>query len=86
MRWTDQGPEWPQEVLRLYQPPSNGPWRIEESPTEERTNEVFVHVLFACRRKTPQADEVTETSQRDFFQQNAPSTEEGYYLVPKVIE
>lgn len=32
------------------------------------------------------ADEVTETNQRDFVQQNAPSTEEGYYLVPKVIE
>lgn len=31
-------------------------------------------------------DEVTETDQRDFIQENAPSTEGGYYLVPKVIE
>ena len=31
-------------------------------------------------------DVVTETNQRDRFQQYAPLTEEGYYLVPKVIE
>lgn len=31
-------------------------------------------------------DAVTETDQRDFVQENAPSTERGYYLVPKVIE
>ncbi len=32
------------------------------------------------------ADEVSETNQRDKFQQIAPATEEGHYLVPKVIE
>jgi aspartyl-tRNA(Asn)/glutamyl-tRNA(Gln) amidotransferase subunit C len=32
------------------------------------------------------ADEVTETDQRDKFQQVAPATEAGLYLVPKVIE
>ena len=32
------------------------------------------------------ADEVTEPNERDKIQQNAPSTEDGYYLVPKVIE
>jgi aspartyl-tRNA(Asn)/glutamyl-tRNA(Gln) amidotransferase subunit C len=32
------------------------------------------------------ADEVTETNQRDYFQRIAPQTEEGLYLVPKVIE
>ena len=32
------------------------------------------------------ADDVTEPDQRDFVQQNAPSTEKGYYLVPKVLE
>ena len=32
------------------------------------------------------ADDVTETDQRDFVQENAPSTEGGYYLVPKVLE
>lgn len=31
-------------------------------------------------------DKVTETDQRDAFQKNAPQTEDGYYLVPKVIE
>ncbi|MDX1403455.1 MAG: Asp-tRNA(Asn)/Glu-tRNA(Gln) amidotransferase subunit GatC [Woeseiaceae bacterium] len=32
------------------------------------------------------ADEVTETDQRDEIQKNAPRVENGYYLVPKVIE
>ncbi len=32
------------------------------------------------------ADAVTETDQRERFQQHAPLTEDGYYLVPKVIE
>ena len=32
------------------------------------------------------ADEVTEPNQRDQFQQVAPKTESGLYLVPKVIE
>ncbi|TNC81942.1 MAG: Asp-tRNA(Asn)/Glu-tRNA(Gln) amidotransferase GatCAB subunit C [Oleiphilus sp.] len=32
------------------------------------------------------ADEVTETDQREKFQACAPATEEGLYLVPKVIE
>ncbi len=31
-------------------------------------------------------DMVTETDQRDHFQQVAPQTENGLYLVPKVIE
>jgi aspartyl-tRNA(Asn)/glutamyl-tRNA(Gln) amidotransferase subunit C len=32
------------------------------------------------------ADEVTESNERDEFQMNATSVEDGYYLVPKVIE
>lgn len=32
------------------------------------------------------ADEVTEPDERDLVQQNAPVTEDGYYLVPRVIE
>ncbi len=32
------------------------------------------------------ADTVTETNQRDYFQGIAPQTENGLYLVPKVIE
>ncbi|MBO6752928.1 MULTISPECIES: Asp-tRNA(Asn)/Glu-tRNA(Gln) amidotransferase subunit GatC [Spongiibacter] len=32
------------------------------------------------------ADVVTETDQREHFQRMAPSTEDGLYLVPKVID
>ena len=32
------------------------------------------------------SDKVTETNQRDFFQENAPLVQKGHYLVPKVIE
>ena len=31
-------------------------------------------------------DAVTETDQHEHFQQNAPATERGLYLVPKVVE
>lgn len=31
-------------------------------------------------------DEVTEKNQREHFQKHAPLTEDGCYLVPKVIE
>ncbi len=31
-------------------------------------------------------DAVTESGQRELFQQNAPQVEAGLYLVPKVIE
>ena len=31
-------------------------------------------------------DEVTEINQRDHFQEHAPLTDDGCYLVPKVIE
>ncbi len=32
------------------------------------------------------ADVVTETVDRDHFQENAPSVKSGFYLVPKVLE
>jgi aspartyl-tRNA(Asn)/glutamyl-tRNA(Gln) amidotransferase subunit C len=32
------------------------------------------------------SDEVTEIDQRDYLQRNAPATQDGLYLVPKVIE
>jgi len=32
------------------------------------------------------ADEVTEADQRELFQSIAPSTEQGLYLVPRVLE
>lgn len=31
-------------------------------------------------------DEVTESNHRDKYQENAPATEQGLYLVPRVIE
>jgi len=50
------------------------------------TNDVspMAHPLDAVQRL--RADEVTETNQRDHFQEIAPATENGLYLVPKVIE
>ncbi|TFH74768.1 Asp-tRNA(Asn)/Glu-tRNA(Gln) amidotransferase subunit GatC [Gammaproteobacteria bacterium LSUCC0112] len=32
------------------------------------------------------ADQVTETNQRDYYQTIAPATQDGLYLVPRVIE
>lgn len=44
----------------------------------------MAHPLDAAQRL--RADEVTETDQRAAFQAIAPATEDGLYLVPKVIE
>jgi len=46
--------------------------------------EPMAHPLDMAQRLRP--DEVTETDQRDRFQENAPAVEAGLYLVPKVIE
>lgn len=46
--------------------------------------EPMAHPLDAVQRL--RADEVTETNQRDAFQAIAPATENGLYLVPRVIE
>jgi len=56
--------------------------QLQAAPTDDVVP--MAHPLNMSQRL--RADEVTETNQRDFVQQNAPSTEEGYYLVPKVIE
>jgi len=42
------------------------------------------HPLDAVQRL--REDKVTESSRREDFQKIAPSTEDGLYLVPKVIE
>lgn len=42
------------------------------------------HPLDAVQRL--REDQVTETNQRERFQEIAPATEAGLYLVPKVIE
>ena len=44
----------------------------------------MAHPLDAVQRL--RADEVTETDQRERFQAIAPATENGLYLVPRVIE
>jgi len=44
----------------------------------------MAHPLDAVQRL--REDEVTESDQREHFQQHAPSVEAGLYLVPKVIE
>jgi len=46
--------------------------------------EPLAHPLDAVQRL--RADVVTETDQREHFQQIAPQTENGYYLVPRVVE
>ncbi|MEQ8955189.1 MAG: Asp-tRNA(Asn)/Glu-tRNA(Gln) amidotransferase subunit GatC [Gammaproteobacteria bacterium] len=46
--------------------------------------EPLAHPVDAVQRL--RADEVTESNQRDALQTLAPATEDGLYLVPKVIE
>ncbi|MGJ8689101.1 MAG: Asp-tRNA(Asn)/Glu-tRNA(Gln) amidotransferase subunit GatC [Gammaproteobacteria bacterium] len=44
----------------------------------------LAHPFEAIQRLRP--DVVTETNQRDYLQKLAPATQDGLYLVPKVIE
>jgi len=46
--------------------------------------EPLAHPLDAVQRL--RTDDVTETNQREAFQAIAPATEDGLYLVPRVIE
>ena len=46
--------------------------------------EPMAHPLNAVQRLRP--DDVTESNQRESFQAIAPATENGLYLVPRVIE
>ncbi len=46
--------------------------------------EPLAHPLEATQRL--RKDEISETDQRELFQSIAPKTEDGLYLVPKVIE
>lgn len=46
--------------------------------------EAMAHPLDATQRLRP--DAVTEPNQREAFQAVAPATENGLYLVPRVIE
>jgi aspartyl-tRNA(Asn)/glutamyl-tRNA(Gln) amidotransferase subunit C len=46
--------------------------------------EPLAHPLDAVQRL--RADEITESNQREAFQTTAPATENGLYLVPRVID
>jgi len=46
--------------------------------------EPMAHPLDAMQRL--RSDQITETNQREAFQAIAPATEDGLYLVPRVIE
>ncbi len=52
--------------------------------TDTREVVPMAHPLDAAQRLRP--DEVTEADQRDDYQRNAPQTERGLYLVPRVVE
>lgn len=56
--------------------------QLERADTDDVTP--MAHPLDMSQRL--RADEVTEADQRDAYQQNAPQTEAGLYLVPKVID
>ena len=44
----------------------------------------MAHPLDAVQRL--RTDEVTESDQREHFQQVAPATEKGHFIVPRVVE
>lgn len=48
------------------------------------TVEPLAHPLDARQRLRP--DQITETIERDLYQQGAPATADGLYLVPRVVE
>jgi aspartyl-tRNA(Asn)/glutamyl-tRNA(Gln) amidotransferase subunit C len=52
--------------------------------TDTTQFEPMANPLDAVQRLRP--DQVTETDQRQALQANAPATEDGLFLVPKVIE
>jgi aspartyl-tRNA(Asn)/glutamyl-tRNA(Gln) amidotransferase subunit C len=56
--------------------------QLERAETDGVTP--MAHPLEMSQRLRP--DQVSETDQRDLYQQNAPQVEAGLYVVPKVIE
>lgn len=54
------------------------------SAADTESVEPLAHPLDAVQKLRP--DEVTESDQRTAFQAIAPATENGLYLVPRVIE
>ena len=56
--------------------------RLQAVPTDEVLP--MAHPLDRAQRLRP--DRITEADARDAIALNAPAVEDGYYLVPKVIE
>lgn len=56
--------------------------QLQAAPTDDVVP--MAHPLDQVQRL--RADRVTEADERDRFQRNAPSVQDGLYLVPKVIE
>ena len=56
--------------------------QLQAAPTDDVVP--MAHPLNQTQRL--RADLVTEVDERDYIQENAPQTEDGLYLVPKVIE
>jgi aspartyl-tRNA(Asn)/glutamyl-tRNA(Gln) amidotransferase subunit C len=56
--------------------------RLQSAPVDDVPP--MAHPLNTSQRLRP--DEVTEVIDRDAIQVNAPAVQDGFYLVPKVIE
>ena len=58
---------------------------VDQLSSVDTTNVLpMAHPVDAAQRLRP--DDVTETNNRDHYQQNAPEVVDGLYLVPKVLE
>ena len=74
------------EQLATYQSNLSNILELVDQLSAADTNGVdpMAHPLDATQRL--RADEVTEINRRDAFQAIAPNSQDGLYLVPKVIE
>jgi len=71
-------PQYVRELSRVLE-------LVEQMSTVSTDNvQPLAHPLDESQRL--RKDEVTEINERDHFQSIAPATEDGLYLVPKVIE
>ena len=75
-----------EEDIPLYTENLSNILELVEQMNSVDTSDItpMAHPLDAIARLRD--DMVTEANQRDHFQQIAPQTESGLYLVPKVIE
>jgi len=75
-----------EEEIPKYAQDLNKVLSLVEKMGEVETDDVapLAHPVDIYQRL--RADTVTETDQRERFQEQAPAVEDGLYLVPKVIE